>query len=97
MQSSPVDDHGPSLASLPPELILNLMSFVGTHPQHWRDARLVSRDWANYAAPHFFARISLAPWTLYRLEDLRSLNSISPYVRHLNFFPTALPEAWRER
>ncbi|KAL9582237.1 MAG: hypothetical protein Q9212_003412 [Teloschistes hypoglaucus] len=97
MQSSPVDDHGPSLASLPPELILNIMSFVGTHPQDWRDARLVSRDWANYAAPHIFSGISLAPWTLHRLEDLRSLKSISPYVRHLKFFPIALPEAWRER
>ncbi|KAI4244729.1 MAG: hypothetical protein LQ352_006734 [Teloschistes flavicans] len=96
MQSSHID-HGTSCPHLPPEIMLNIMSFVGTRPQHWENARLVSRDWANFAAPYIFAHISLAPWLLHRLEDLRSLNSISHYVRRLHVYSVALPEAWMER
>ncbi|KAL8685824.1 MAG: hypothetical protein Q9218_007523 [Villophora microphyllina] len=79
--------------SLPQELKTQILSLAGTFPPDWKNARLVSRNWADTAAPFIFEEKWLTPCTLFSLKDLPSLEAVRQYVKHLIIFVTStLPD-----
>ncbi|KAL8727643.1 MAG: hypothetical protein Q9181_005626 [Wetmoreana brouardii] len=87
--------------SLPQEIKSHILSFAGTNPPDWKDVRLVSRNWADTATPFAFEELWLTPWTLNRLEDTLSLQTIRPHVKNLVLFSAMLPivslKRWLEK
>ncbi|KAL9578888.1 MAG: hypothetical protein Q9212_005435 [Teloschistes hypoglaucus] len=83
--------------TLPQEIKTHILSFAGECPPDWKNARLVSRNWAETAAPYVFREISLTPCTMHRLKDVRSLQTIQHHVKHLVLATSIMPKiSWQQ-
>ncbi|KAI4096990.1 MAG: hypothetical protein L6R37_006878 [Teloschistes peruensis] len=76
--------------SLPQEIKCHVLSFADL--SDLKSARLVCWNWADTASRFLFEELWLTPWTLYQLEDERSLQTVRPHVRSLMLFSEILPE-----
>ncbi|KAI4197223.1 MAG: hypothetical protein LQ350_006053 [Teloschistes chrysophthalmus] len=81
----------------PQEIRSHILSFAGRFSPDWKNARLVSRNWAETAARYIFREICLTPCTMHRLSDVQSLQTIQHHVKHLVLGTSIMPEvSWEQ-
>ncbi|KAL9585903.1 MAG: hypothetical protein Q9203_004058 [Teloschistes exilis] len=76
----PTEPLKPTWTSLPQEIKSHILSFADL--SDLKEARLVCWNWADTASPFLFEELWLTPWTLCRLEDKRSLQTIHPHTAY---------------
>ncbi|KAL8780435.1 MAG: hypothetical protein Q9213_006468 [Squamulea squamosa] len=99
-QQDPAMKPKAAITSVPQEIKSKIISFLEPRIQDLKSARLVCHQWANTASQFLFEELWITPATLSRLRDKRSLQTISPHVKHVYVQTDLLPDTpfrvWRD-